>query len=64
MKPDWKAAPAWARFLAMDAGGDWYWYATAPKWNGSSWITETPDYICEATVFIAANQSLEERPNE
>jgi hypothetical protein len=63
MKPDWKDAPAWAKFLAMDEGGSWYWYATAPKWNGAIWITETPEFILEAGQ-TPADKTLEERPNE
>lgn len=31
MKPDWKDAPEWANFLAMDADGDWYWYMAKPQ---------------------------------
>jgi hypothetical protein len=30
MKPDWKAAPAWANYLAMDEDGEWYWYEEKP----------------------------------
>lgn len=26
MKPDWKDAPEWAKFLAMDKDGTWHWY--------------------------------------
>ena len=27
MKPYWKDAPLWARWLAQDYSGIWYWYA-------------------------------------
>lgn len=30
MKPDWKDAPEWAQWLAMDGGGRWYWYEMRP----------------------------------
>lgn len=30
MKPDWKDAPEWAEWLAMDADGEWYWYSKKP----------------------------------
>ncbi len=36
-KPDWKDAPEWARFLAMDQDGDWYWYEDKPFVNNNSW---------------------------
>lgn len=31
MKIDWSEAPEWAKFAAMDADGDRYWYAMQPK---------------------------------
>ena len=33
MKPDWKEAPVWANYLAMDQNGDWFWYEGEP-WAG------------------------------
>lgn len=38
MKPDWKDAPEWANWLAMDEDGDWFWYSETPLAGGSSWI--------------------------
>lgn len=32
-KPAWKDAPEWAKYLAMDADGTWWWYESAPKTN-------------------------------
>lgn len=31
MKPDWKDAPEWANWLAMDEDGYWYWYELEPS---------------------------------
>lgn len=31
--PTWKDAPAWAKFVAMDEGDEWYWYEHQPRWN-------------------------------
>jgi hypothetical protein len=39
MKPDWKDAPEWANWLAMDEDGDWYWYSSAPRRGASSWLS-------------------------
>ena len=36
-KPEWKDAPDWAQWLAMDANGDWYWYELEPDYNGEEW---------------------------
>lgn len=30
MKPDWKDAPEWANWLAMDGNGRWYWHENKP----------------------------------
>ena len=29
-KPDWKDAPEWAKFLAQDKDGSWYWFEKKP----------------------------------
>lgn len=31
MKPDWKLAPGWAKYAAMDGCGDWWWYEAQPR---------------------------------
>ena len=36
MKPDWKDAPEWAQWLAMDRDGKWTWFEDEPiagDWN-------------------------------
>jgi hypothetical protein len=30
MKPNWSTAPDFARYLAMDDDGEWYWYEEKP----------------------------------
>ena len=30
MKPKWKDAPTWARYLAKDADSVWYWWENIP----------------------------------
>lgn len=30
MKPDWKDAPKWAKYLAQDKCGEWFWYQVKP----------------------------------
>ena len=37
MKPDWKDAPEWARWLAQDRSGEWYWHQYEPQWEGAEW---------------------------
>lgn len=53
-KPDWKDAPEWAQWLAMDEDGSWYWYAGKPfiilrYWechsdSNTEWTGSTPNY--------------------
>lgn len=30
MKPDWKDAPDWANWLAVDGWGQWFWFSDEP----------------------------------
>ena len=39
MKPDWKDAPDWAQYLAMDRDGAWYWHETEPACLNDFWHT-------------------------
>lgn len=32
MIPSWSDAPEWAKFLAQDRSGRWYWYETRPTY--------------------------------
>ena len=40
MKPDWKDAPEWANYLAMDGDGFWCFYQFAPEWDAdeNAWL--------------------------
>lgn len=38
MKPDWKDAPGWAKYLAMDENGEWYWHEYDPFLVGPFWM--------------------------
>ena len=37
MKPDWKDAPEWANYLAMDEDGYWCWYLRKPIREDDCW---------------------------
>lgn len=61
-KPDWKDAPEWAEYLAMDADGTWFWYEQAPTARGGGW-----DYAASRWAFAGASlpiwdETLEPRP--
>lgn len=37
MKPDWKDAPEWAKWMAMDDDGVWAWFEHQPMANVGGW---------------------------
>ena len=61
-KPDWKDAPEWANYLAMDASGDWYWYELEPFEDASVWVEY--EGRMQAAQITSSNwkDSLEQRP--
>ena len=40
MKPSWNDAPEWAKWLAMDKDGFWYWYEKSPFTGEKAWWAE------------------------
>jgi hypothetical protein len=61
MKPDWKDAPEWANWLAMDSNGEWNWfknepYAATDLWSSSSRMESAQSYS------EAWYETLEKRP--
>lgn len=41
MKPEWKDAPKWANWLAMDYDGEWYWFEEKPDYERDGvWRTQ------------------------
>jgi hypothetical protein len=61
-KPDWKDAPEWARFLAMDADGDWFWFEEKPTRKGAAWCPVYGRYGQWESCQGDWTASLEERP--
>jgi hypothetical protein len=60
MKPDWKDAPEWAKWLAMDEDGQWHWFDIEPALGHKMWY---PVGGCDETAELEDwNLSLEHRP--
>ncbi len=63
-KPDWKAAPEWASYLAMDADGRWFWYEYAPSYLRSTWDMWTELWVWtkhwDGRVCYAGKLALDE----
>lgn len=71
-KPDWKGAPDWAQWLAMDRSGVWCWFVGEPYCGSSVWLPDnqengdgdTFDYIDGMTNDYPIDwiETLEPRP--
>ena len=59
MLPNWKQAPAWAHYVAMDNTGDWGWHEHEPHAGKHEW--ESKGRI-ERVRQSAWNTSLVKRP--
>lgn len=67
MKPDWKDAPEWAKYLAMDSDGWWYWYENEPVksyggWNIRGEHDHDSNRYASAHGYITWQDSMEPRP--
>lgn len=66
MKPDWKDAPEWARFLAQDSDGEWFWYENEPRpqhGHSGTWDNHLGGKVHNATVvWFPWEKTLERRP--
>lgn len=64
-KPDWKDAPEWARWLAMDADGEWFFYEEKPSLGVKVWYPNGARPVSRLASPPASEKwknSLEERP--
>lgn len=60
MKPDWKDAPEWARYLAKDKDGYWNWFETKPVPNVSNSCWYERGFSMWATAGIENDNSWKE----
>ncbi len=58
-KPDWKYAPEWAQWLAMDRNGTWWWFRYEPKRSSILWASE--GYYERAIPATPWSETLEPR---
>lgn len=61
-RPDWKDAPEWAQFLAMDADGEWYWYESMPRISEISQLWCVTGKMEHAGSVTGWRDTLSERP--
>lgn len=62
MKPSWNDAPPWAKWLAMDSSGKWYWYEREPDVGYEIWAYG--GQYQEAGDGKTWTDTLEPRPGE
>lgn len=62
-QPDWSTAPEWARYVAMDGNGRWYWYENRPLPGMDAWNEQHGRLeAATATGLPAWERTLAERP--
>lgn len=63
MKPNWQDAPKWAKHLAMDNDGLWWWYEFKPTFDGDGWWSHQGGRMqrSKGPTPIQAETSLESR---
>lgn len=62
MKPDWKDAPEWANYLAMDRDGQWFWYEERPNKEDDCFVCATSLTKSKIVYFKDWENTLEKRP--
>lgn len=60
-KPNWKDAPMWATYLAMDSTSIWYWHEHEPKQKYGLWNSTGLNSRSEDNYIMSAD-TLEKRP--
>jgi len=64
IKPEWKDAPEWAKYLAMDKTY-WYWHSKEPEFLSGFWLsTGRFESIALANNNIKPKKTLEKRPRK
>ena len=59
MKPDWKDAPEWARYLTRDCDGSLTWHETEPYFSEAA-----QSYLCRKgrALMVYVEPTIEARP--
>jgi hypothetical protein len=68
MKPSWTDAPEWARYLAMDENGEWFWFDREPTlnetpvWGALRWDILGGEGHVQAAIVPGWRDTLDSRP--
>lgn len=61
-KPDWSEAPEWAKYLAQDKDGEWYWFECQPSMESECWYLASCVGQSQSAHQDPWTKTLEERP--
>lgn len=62
-KPSWDSAPNWAKYLAMDSDGKWWWYEKKPTKETFSFDSDGRAARASVRKFYEQwGSTLEKRP--
>jgi hypothetical protein len=61
-KPEWSQAPEWARYLAQDKDGEWYWFEYEPEPKAGYWNLDRCVGQSEKANKEEWTLTLEQRP--
>lgn len=62
MKPDWKDAPEWAQWLAMDEDGTWRWHSGYLTTFHGKWISGEQSQLAAKQEIPKWDDTAEMRP--
>lgn len=62
MKPDWKDAPEWADWLAMDSDGKWWWYECEPDLFKDCFFLSPDNGRSDFVIGHSWKETIEQRP--
>lgn len=68
-KPVWESAPTWAKWLAMDCNGQWYWFEHKPSrsvavWSYTDGISHSHEFMVLPYKVKNWKKSRQKRPAE
>lgn len=59
MKPNWKDAPKWANWLAMDRSGRWVWFEKEPYYRDGLWCFVDSSYYASSNCYSKRLEDLQ-----
>lgn len=61
-KPNWDDAPEWAKYVAMDKDGEWWWFERKPVPEREEWRVDAGRVELASRNFEDWEDAIERRP--